>query len=156
MRFLFVDQILELVPGERITATKTMPSGEDVFRDHFPGFPVVPGVLLVEMMAQAGGKCLDATKSRNGKAMLGKIVSASFNQWVRPDEKAVIHATIGSNRPEYATAKCFVEVNGRKVCSSELFFVFAPRDQFSPEYVDEVLERYLAKCQAGAPEEGNP
>lgn len=156
MRFLFVDQILELVPGERITATKTMPSGEDVFRDHFPGFPVVPGVLLVEMMAQAAGKCLDATKSRDGKAMLGKIVSASFNQWVRPDEQAVIHATIGSNRTEFATAKCFVEVNGRKVCSSDLFFVFAPRDHFSPDYSDEVLERYLAERKAGAPVERNP
>ena len=154
MKFILVDKILELVPGERITATKTMHSGEDVFRDHFPGFPVVPGVLLVEMMAQAAGKCLDATKSRNGKAMLGKIQSASFNQWVRPDEKAVIHATVGSNRPEFATAKCFVEVNGRKVCSSDLFFVFAPRDQFSPEYVDEVLESYLAEHQAGAAERG--
>jgi 3-hydroxyacyl-[acyl-carrier-protein] dehydratase len=151
MRFLLVDRILELVPGERITSTKTLPAGEDVFRDHFPGFPVVPGVLLVEMMAQAAGKCLDATKSRNGKAMLGKIVSASFNQWVRPDEEAVIHATIGSNRTEFATAKCFVEVNGRKVCSSDLFFVFAPRENFSPDYVDEVLEHYLAKCGAGAP-----
>lgn len=154
MRFLFVDEILDLVPGERITATKTMPSGEDVFRDHFPGFPVVPGVLLVEMMAQAAGKCLDATKSRNGKAMLGKIQSASFNQWVRPGEKAVIHATVGSNRPEYATAKCFVEVDGRKVCSSDLFFVFASQNQFAPDYVDEVLESFLAAQRAGAPERG--
>ncbi len=153
MRFILVDEIVDLVPGERITATKTMGSGEDVFRDHFPGFPVVPGVLLVEMMAQAAGKCLDATKSRDGKAMLGKIASASFNQWVRPDEKAVIHATIGSSRPEYATAKCFVEVDGRKVCSSDLFFVFAPRDHFSPDYVDVVLESYLAKHGAGDREE---
>jgi hypothetical protein len=54
-----------------------------------------------------------------------------------PGEKAVIHATVGNNRPEYATAKCIVEVDGRKVCSSDCSSRSLP-DQFSPDYVDEV------------------
>jgi 3-hydroxyacyl-[acyl-carrier-protein] dehydratase len=142
MRFLLVDTIHELDPGRRIRASKTLPADEEIFRDHFPGFPVVPGVLLTEMMAQAAGKCLDAEGSHRGKAMLGQIRSASFREWVKPGQQAVIHAEVAQNRPTYATADCFVEVDGKKVCSAELFFVFAPHEQFAPGYRDEILDAY--------------
>jgi 3-hydroxyacyl-[acyl-carrier-protein] dehydratase len=148
MRFLFVDTIHELEPGKRIKASKRLAAGEDLFRDHFPGFPVVPGVLLTEMMAQAAGKCLDAEGAHAGKAMLGQIRSAKFREWVRPDEEAVIYATIAQNRPSYATAECTVEVNGKKACSADLFFVFAPHEKFAPEYRDEILEAWKASRTA--------
>lgn len=151
MRFILVDKILELIPGKTIKAVKTLQSGEDVFRDHFPGFPVVPGVLLTEMMAQAAGKCLDAEKSHPGKAMLGKIESAAFRQWVGPDQTAVIHAQIEANRRDYAKARCFIEVEGRRVCSADLFFVFVPQEQFAADYVDEVLDAYLSTSATDRP-----
>ncbi len=143
MRFLLVDKIHELQPGKGIKASKRLPADEELFRDHFPGFPVVPGVLLTEMMAQAAGKCLDAEGTRAGRAMLGKINSASFRVWVRPEEEAIIHAEISKNRETYATANCFIEVSGKKVCTAELFFFFAPHDQFASGYRDEVLEAYF-------------
>src|SRR5262249_7152103 len=118
MRFLLVDKIYELEPGKRIKASKTLPASEELFVDHFPGFPVVPGVLLTEMMAQAAGKCLDATGDHPGRAILGKIHSASFRSWVRPDEEAMLHAEIVQNRRAFATANCFVEVNGNRVCTA--------------------------------------
>jgi 3-hydroxyacyl-[acyl-carrier-protein] dehydratase len=142
MRFLFVDKIHELEPGKRIKASKILPANDDIFRDHFPGFPVVPGVLLTEMMAQAAGKCLDAEGTHPGRAMLGKISSAHFNTWVRPDEEAIIHVEISQNRPTYATAVCFLEVAGKKVSSAELFMVFAPFEQFSPAFKDDILEAF--------------
>ncbi len=142
MRFLLVDKIYELEPGKRIKASKRLPASEELFQDHFPGFPVVPGVLLTEMMAQAAGKCLDSEAAHPGRAMLGKILSANFRAWVRPDEEAVIHAEISQNREAYATANCFIEVSGKKVCSAELFFAFAPHSQFASGYRDEVLEAY--------------
>ncbi len=142
MRFILVDTIHELEPGKSITASKRLPASEEIFRDHFPGFPVVPGVLLTEMMAQAAGKCLDADSSHPGRAMLGKIRSASFREWVRPDEQAIIRAEITQNRPAYAAASCVVEVNGRQVCSADLFFVFVPHEQFAPGYRDEILDAY--------------
>lgn len=145
MRFLLVDKILKLIPGKEITAVKTLSSREELFRDHFPGFPVVPGVLLTEMMAQAAGKCMDAEKLPRGRAMLGKIESATFRRWVAPDETAVIRAVIDSNRTDFATASCSVEVNGAKVCSAKLMFVFVPRDRFAAGHVDEVLESFLAE-----------
>ena len=145
MRFVFVDEILEMEPGKSIRAVKTVKAEEALFKDHFPGFPVVPGVLLTEMMAQTAGKCLDAENKPRGKAMLARIVSANFREWVGPGEKAVICAQIKTNQPKYATADCHVEVQGTKVCSAELFFAFVPREKFSPDYRDEVLEEYMRK-----------
>ena len=142
MRFLLVDKIYELEPGRRVKASKQLPADEEIFRDHFPGFPVVPGVLLTEMMVQAAGKCLDAEGTHPGLAVLGKILSATFRSWVRPGEEAIIHAEISQNRSRYATANCFIEVDGKKVCSAELFFAFAPYEQFAAESRDEVLEAY--------------
>lgn len=148
MRFVLVDRILSLEPGKRITATKRLSADEELFQDHFPGFPVVPGVLLTEMMAQAAGKCLDADGSHPGRAMLARIQAAEFRTWVRPDQEAVIVAEITQNRESYATAKCTVAVDGRKVSSSELFFAFAPFDLFDADSVDPVLEAYRTSVNA--------
>ena len=99
MRFIFVDDILDLVPGKYIQAVKEMRSDEDVFQDHFPGFPVVPGVLLTEMMAQAAGKCLDAERHPRGKAMLVGITKASFRDWMRSGQKAMRDPSQSSTSP---------------------------------------------------------
>lgn len=149
MRFILIDRILELDPGKRITAIKMLPASEELFRDHFPGFPVVPGVILTEMMAQAAGRCLDADGTHPGRAMLGKINGASFREWVEPDQEIFLHATITQNRPAYATAECFAEVQGKKVCSAGLFFVFAPYERFAAGYQDDVLLSYW-KANPGA------
>jgi 3-hydroxyacyl-[acyl-carrier-protein] dehydratase len=145
VRFIFVDEILELVPGKYIKASKTIGPDEDFFRDHFPGFPVVPGVLLTEMMAQAAGKCLDAESAERGKAMLAQIKAASFREWVPPSKTAIIQCDIRSSRPQFATANCHVDVEGRKACSAELLFTFVAADRFAADYRDEVLDRYLRR-----------
>ena len=147
MRFIFVDEILEMIPGKTIRALKEIFADEDFFRDHFPGFPVVPGVLLTEMMAQAAGKCLDAEKKHQGKAMLARINSANFRDWARPGQTAIINAEIKTNREKFATATCNIEVMSKKVCSAELFFTFVPFEEFAPDYIDEVLEAYLSVNQ---------
>lgn len=147
MRFLLVDDILELVAGQRILATKTMDPGEEIFADHFPGFPVVPGVLLTEMMAQAAGKCLAAEDAGRGRPMLAKITSASFREWVTPGQVCVIEARVRSSRARFATAECHVEVNGRVVAESSLLFSFVPHGQFASAWHDEVLERFQMKAR---------
>ena len=144
MRFLLVDRILSLTPGRDVVATRTIPRDEEYFQDHFPGFPVVPGVLLTEMMGQAAAKCLNAERRPRGNAMLAKILSASFRQWVRPGDEVELHATIESNEERFATADCRADVGGRAVAQAKLFFSFVPTDQFAPTLRDEVLERFLA------------
>ena len=119
---------------------------EDFFTDHFPGFPVVPGVLLTEMMGQTAAMCLDAERKEKGrgKAMLAQIRSACFRDLVRPKETALIKAEIRANRTKYATAACSVEVRGVRVCTADLLFSFLPMDKLSPGYRDEILESFLA------------
>ncbi len=145
MRFILVDEILELVPGCRIKAIKTIAPDEDYFRDHFPGFPVVPGVLLTEMMGQAAGKCLYAAAPERGRPMLAQIKSASFRDWVKPREQVVLVAEVKTNRPQFATMTCRAEVAGRVVGTAELFFTFVPANRFADAGRDEVLERYQGR-----------
>jgi 3-hydroxyacyl-[acyl-carrier-protein] dehydratase len=143
MRFLLVNRIVALVPGVSIEATMSLPASEELFQDHFPGFPVVPGVLLTEMMAQAAGKCLNAQRLPRGYAMLGEVRNAKFRAWVRPGETIVLHATIETSRDAFAVARCHAVVNSRRVCSAELLFSFLTAVQFAPAYRDELLDRWL-------------
>jgi 3-hydroxyacyl-[acyl-carrier-protein] dehydratase len=145
MRFILVDEILELVPGRSIKAVKSIAGDEPFFRDHFPGLPIVPGVLLTEMMGQAASLCLDAEKKVRGKSVLVQIQKASFREWMRPDQTAMLIADIKTNRYQYATASCYAEVFGRKVGSAELMFAFVPIEKFSPTFRNAVLEDYLTK-----------
>jgi 3-hydroxyacyl-[acyl-carrier-protein] dehydratase len=142
MRFLLVNRIVAMQPGVSIDAEMSLPAGEELFLDHFPGFPVVPGVLLTEMMAQAAGKCLNAQQLPRGYAMLGEIRSAKFRSWVRPGETIRMHAEIEKNRNSFAVAQCHAQVGERKVCSAELLFSFLATEQFAPAYQDVLLEQW--------------
>jgi 3-hydroxyacyl-[acyl-carrier-protein] dehydratase len=145
MRFVLVDRIDSLEPGASVVAATEIRGDEDYFRDHFPGFPVVPGVLLTEMMGQAAAKCLDAERRPRGKAMLARILSASFRRWVQPGQLVVLRATITANTDQYATAECKAEVAGQAVADARLFFSFIAKDKLAMEYRDEVLDDFLAR-----------
>jgi len=145
MRFLLVDRLIELVPGDRVLAASTVPRDLELFADHFPGFPVMPGVLLTEMMGQAAAKCLDAQQLPRGKALLAKILSASFRDWVRPGAETTLRATITSNEARYATAECELEVGGKVVAQAKLMFTFMPIEQFAPGFRDAQLDAFLAR-----------
>lgn len=143
MRFILIDRIVSLVPGKLAVAARTVRPDEEYFRDHFPGFPVVPGVLLTEMMAQTAGKSLDAERRPRGKAMLARILSASFRQWVRPGDELLVHALITTNDERYATADCRVEIGGKSVAQAKLFFSFLAADQLAVDFRDDLLEDFL-------------
>jgi 3-hydroxyacyl-[acyl-carrier-protein] dehydratase len=145
MRFLLVDDIVEMTPGTRIHGVKTLASSEPLFEDHFPGFAVVPGVLLIEMMAQTAGKCLDAEDPFRGKAILAQVQRASFRNWVRPGERADIRAEITASAPAFARASCRVLVGDAEVADADLLFAFVKYDQLAPGYRDDVLERYNSR-----------
>ncbi len=145
MVFTFVDEIIELVPGKTIRAKKWIREDEEIFEVHYPGFPVVPGTFLAEMMAQTAGRCLDAEQKTRGLAMLAQIRSAQFRKYVGPSQMAVIDGKIRTNRDSYATAGCSVEINGETACTAELMFTFIGLDKLSPVFRDEVLAAYLAK-----------
>jgi 3-hydroxyacyl-[acyl-carrier-protein] dehydratase len=144
VRFILVDELVEMVPGKTVHAVKTLPPEEELFADHFPGFPVVPGVLLIEMMAQAAGKCLDAEETDRGKAMLVQVRRATFRQWVKPGVRADIYATVTASAPTYGQAACRISVDAQDVANADLVFAYLPYSQLTAGFTDDVLQRYLA------------
>jgi 3-hydroxyacyl-[acyl-carrier-protein] dehydratase len=146
MRFVLVDEILELVPGSHIRAIKRIAPDEDYFRDHFPGFPVVPGVLLTEMMGQAAAQCLLAEKLNRGRPMLAQIKSAMFRAWVRPGQTVTLVGRVQANRSEFAVVVCQAFVEEQAVSSAELLFTYVPVDKFLHGCRDTVLEAFLEKA----------
>jgi 3-hydroxyacyl-[acyl-carrier-protein] dehydratase len=151
VRFVFVDEIVDLVPGKAIHAAKTLSGAEELFEDHFPGFAVVPGVLLIEMMAQTAGKCLDAEARARGKAVLVQVKRGSFRQWVRPDQRADIYARITASTDEYGMARCRILVEHQVVSEAELMFAYLAYERLAGDYRDDVLEQHARRIGPGTP-----
>ena len=143
MNFVYVDKVLEMEPGKTICAVKRVREDEEIFQVHYPGYPVIPGSFLIEMMAQTAGRCLDAERKDRGLAMLARIKAASFRSYVGPGQEAFIRAEINVNRENFATAICNIEVNKDRVCNGELFFTFISYDKLAPGFRDKVLESYF-------------
>lgn len=145
MTFDFIDEITELSPGVSAKARMFVSPDAAYFEDHFTGFPVVPGMLLTEMMGQCAAKALDFENKGRGKAVLAKILSATFRDWVRPGQQLDFEARIDLNRPQFAKAICQAKVEGKTVGDAELFFSFIRLEDFNGEFRDRSLEAFRAR-----------
>ncbi len=105
--FRFIDRILEIIPGERIVALKNVTTNEPHLQGHFPGNPLMPGVLLLEAMAQTAGLLLPAGSS----AFLAQIKEARFRRPVVPGDQLRIEASrlVGWGSLHRFAVKAFVE-----------------------------------------------
>ncbi|NTW83467.1 MAG: beta-hydroxyacyl-ACP dehydratase [Chlorobiaceae bacterium] len=107
-------------PGKRAVGIRCFSRSELFFMDHFPAYPIVPGVLQIEMIAQLGGKCIVA--AQNGVSpVLTAVNNAKFRKEIFPGDTAIIQIDV-SMRKSYSTAKGWVEVEGTHVSSAELMF----------------------------------
>jgi 3-hydroxyacyl-[acyl-carrier-protein] dehydratase len=147
VRFVFVDDIVALTPGRSIHARRTWPADLALFADHFPGMPVVPGVLLTEMMGQVAATCVEAAEPAPGKVVLTQIKNAVFRRMVRPDEVMDVEADVKALRDRFATVSCRAAVGGELAAEAELLFSFVPWDTV-PGYRNEALERFRARTPA--------
>lgn len=96
MRWLFLERIDEIVPGKSVTGTAVFPPDLRLFDDHFPKFPVVPGVLLLEALAQLSGKAIGYTVRRQRGdwpfPVLSMMQAVKFRRFVKPGERVILHA----------------------------------------------------------------
>lgn len=113
--FLLVDRVIDVVPGERLTAIKNITVNEPQFPGHFPSQPIMPGVLMIEAMAQAAGilvfKSNDATMDDDSTYYLAGVDKTRFKRPVVPGDQLRMEITLlKSKRGIYVfEGKCFVE-----------------------------------------------
>lgn len=128
MRWRFLDRIDSLEPGERITGAATFPASLELFEDHFPGWPVVPGVILLETLAQLAGKGIGYTvRQQRGDwpfPILSMVDGVKFRRFVRPDQEVALEATFRALREESAAMRVKARVDGRVVAQADQVFVF--------------------------------
>ncbi|MFT7520627.1 MAG: 3-hydroxyacyl-[acyl-carrier-protein] dehydratase [Kiritimatiellia bacterium] len=128
MRWIFLERIDELVPGERIRGVTRWPADLELFDDHFPGWPVVPGVLVMESLAQLAGKAIGYTvRQQRGDwpfPILSMMHNVKFRRFVRPDQEVVLEAEFMALRDESASMKVRARVDGKITSQAEQIFVF--------------------------------
>ena len=120
--FLLVDRVLEIEPGKRIKAYKNVTVNEDFFNGHFPGHPVMPGVMIIEGMAQAAGiLTLHDREGRENKLMyFTGIDKARFRRPVVPGDQLVYEIEILRLRNTYCRLRGVATVDGRVAAEATL------------------------------------
>ncbi|HEY0503534.1 MAG TPA: 3-hydroxyacyl-ACP dehydratase FabZ [Lysobacter sp.] len=121
--FLLVDRVVEFEPHKRVLAYKNVTNNEPFFQGHFPGHPVMPGVLVVEALAQAGGVLtqLSNNSTADGRLFyLVKIDNAKFSKMVVPGDRLDLEVSLKRVIRNVAIYSCVASVAGEQVACAEV------------------------------------
>lgn len=122
--FLMVDRVLECVPGERVVAIKNVTANEEYFTGHFPGRPVMPGVMILEAMAQSAGILAFVTAGvypdENVRFYFAGIDNARFRRPVVPGDQLLLRATLERRIRTIWKFATVAEVAGEEVSSADM------------------------------------
>lgn len=125
--FLLVDRVLEREEGHRVVALKNVTINEPFFQGHYPQTPVMPGVLIVEAMAQAGGLALGGTGHDDLLPLLAAIEKVRFREVVKPGDQLIITASVKAVRAGIVKISAEAKVEAKVVAQGELTFALVPR-----------------------------
>jgi 3-hydroxyacyl-[acyl-carrier-protein] dehydratase len=121
--FLLVDKIMELDPGKRCMGIKNVTANEQFFQGHFPTEAIMPGVLIIEAMAQLGGVMMLVVPEHRGKlALIGGIDKTRFKKPVVPGDTLHLYAEVIKVRGDFGRVYCHAEVEGSTVAEAVILF----------------------------------
>jgi 3-hydroxyacyl-[acyl-carrier-protein] dehydratase len=125
--FQMVDRIIALdVAGGRIATACQVPEQSPVFEGHFPGYPILPGVLMIETMAQTGGWLVLATLGCAKMPFLMQVEKAKMRSFVAPGQALEVEATLLHQGSGYAVVKASIAAGGKKVTDAEIRYGVVP------------------------------
>ena len=121
--FLLIDQVVDYEPGKFADARKCVTVNEPFFQGHFPQYPVMPGVLIIEALAQTGAVALLSMPANKGKiALFGGIKNARFKKQVRPGDVLELHCELTRMHGPVGMGTAVATVNGKIAVQAELTF----------------------------------
>lgn len=121
--FLLIDRITEVVPGERAVGLKNVTMNEPYFVGHFPSYPVMPGVLIVEALAQVGTVAMLMVEANKGKlGFFAGIDGFRFREQVKPGDTLTLEVEITRLKGPIGKGKGIAKVDGKVVAEGELMF----------------------------------
>jgi 3-hydroxyacyl-[acyl-carrier-protein] dehydratase len=121
MRLTLIDRIIELTPGSSIKALKCLTLNENYLADHFPQFPVMPGVLMLEAMYQTAAWLVRATDDfRYSMVVMAEVRNVKYSDFVLPGQTLLLAAELISHEVPFSTLKCQGEVDGNVAVRGKL------------------------------------
>lgn len=123
MGWIWIDQVNSVEPGKFAVGTHTFPADIPLLRDHFPGSPIVPGALQIDLIAQLGGHCARALAPKS-RTVLTKIKSAKFHHSWQTGQTAVIRVELPRLMSRCAVVKGTIHVNGVLHSEAEIQLAF--------------------------------
>jgi 3-hydroxyacyl-[acyl-carrier-protein] dehydratase len=140
VRFLFVDRIIALDPGRTIETLKNVSATEDVFDDHFPGYPILPGALVVESFEQASQMLIGMTHDFTRVGRLRGLQRGAFRHFVRPGDQLRVRCVRTAGDDAAWTVNATAEVDGRRVASAVLDFALVSAVDADTGHVERLRE----------------
>jgi 3-hydroxyacyl-[acyl-carrier-protein] dehydratase len=136
MRWIWLDRFLDFHSGKSARAVKNLSLAEDLFADHFPGYPVFPGPLMLEGLAQTGGILVGEVNDFREKVVLAKVPYARFHREVLAGEQIVYEVELLHLRPEGAAVQGRILAGGQVVAEAEIFFAHLDQNRSQQVFGD--------------------
>lgn len=128
--FLLVDKVLEVEEGKRAIGIKNVTANEEFFNGHFPDYPVMPGVLIVEALAQVGAVAMLKKEENRGRlAFFAGIDNCRFKRQVRPGDQLRLEVEMIRVRGAIGKGKAIATVDGEIACETEITFALGDKKE---------------------------